>query len=122
MMPLTVDQVERFSEKEIATWDAFVMRFCMLRDLMGMKLFDAVLSYMGEDPAPMSVIDKINVLEKKEIIKEAQLWKDIRKIRNKLTHEYPNAPVLAADSLNQAFKQVETLYGILDAIAVRVKV
>lgn len=87
-----------------------------------MKLFDAVLTYLGEDPAPMSVIDKINMLEKKEIIQSAQLWKDIRKIRNKLTHEYPNAPILAAGSLNQAFEQVDTLYQILDTIAKRVSI
>lgn len=59
------------------------------------------------------------MLEKKEIIQSARLWKDILKIRNKLTHEYPNAPILAAGSLNQAFAQVEALYQILDAIAKR---
>lgn len=118
---LTTEVVEMFSANDIALWDAFIMRFCMLQDLMGSKLFDAFLSWAGHTTATMTIIDKIYVLEKMEIIEDSELWRSIRETRNKLTHEYPNAPILAAKLLNETIVQIDFLFQIMDAIDKRVK-
>lgn len=120
MMPLTTEKIEGFTETNIAFCDAFIMRFCMLQDIMGVKLFDVVISLVGKDPLQMTIIDKTNFLEKLGIIQNAQTWQGLRKIRNKLTHEYPNAPLLSADAINNAFVQVDDMFQILDAIAKRI--
>lgn len=116
MMPLTVDRVEDFSDEEIALWDAFTMRFCKLQDLLGSKLFDAVLSFAGTTPLPVTIIDKVHALEKMDIIPDANLWKDIRDTRNNLTHDYPDMPIFTAKTLNDTFTQVDTLLWIVDRI------
>lgn len=118
---LTTEAVEMFSADNIALWDAFMMRFCMLQDLIGSKLFDAFLAWAGHTTAPMTIIDKIYALEKMEIIEDSELWRAIRETRNKLTHEYPNAPILAAELLNETIVQINFLFQIMDSIAERIK-
>lgn len=121
IMPLTAGRIASFTEQDIVLWDAWINRFCQLQDHMGMKLFDAFISFVGQDPLRMSMIDKVNFLEKLEIIEHAQLWENVRETRNALVHEYPNAPVFFADPLNTAFAQVDILFNVLDAIAERIK-
>lgn len=38
----------------------------------------------------MSLLDILDKLEKFEVIDESIKWMEYRKLRNKLTHEYPN--------------------------------
>ena len=38
----------------------------------------------------MSLLDVVDKLEKFEIIDSSYKWMEYRKLRNKLTHEYPN--------------------------------
>ncbi len=120
-MPLTSATVETFTTDDIAAWDAFIMRFCMLQDLMGTKLFSAFLTLAGQEASTMTIIDMIHSLEKMGVIENSELWRDIRETRNKLTHEYPNMPILSAELLNKAFFQIDTLFQILDAIGERNK-
>jgi hypothetical protein len=121
MIPLTADHVEEFSDEDIALWDAFTMRFCKLQDLLGSKLFDAVLAFAGATPIPSTIIDKVHALEKMEIIPNAKLWQSIRDTRNNLTHDYPDMPTFTAKTLNDTFEQVDTLLKIVDAIEQLVK-
>ncbi len=119
MMPLTSERIEVFTETDIAFCDAFIMRFCMLQDIIGGKLFDVMILLMDKDPLHMTIIDKTNFLEKIEIIPTGKIWHELRKTINKLTHEYPNAPILSADAINKAFEQVGVMCQILDFIADR---
>lgn len=43
---------------------------------------------MGESIQGLSFVDKLNLLERVEIIEDAYWWKDLRDLRNKLSHEY----------------------------------
>lgn len=49
-MPLTEGRIASFTEQDIVLWDAWINRFCQLQDHMGMKLFDAFISFVGQDP------------------------------------------------------------------------
>ena len=57
---------------------------------MGEKLFPAVLNEFQEYKSNMPLIDVLNKLEKFELIDSADMWIDVRKLRNNLTHDYPN--------------------------------
>lgn len=57
---------------------------------MGDKLFKVFLDNIGEYKDSMSLLDVVDKLEKFEIIEDAYSWMEYRKLRNKLTHEYPN--------------------------------
>ncbi len=76
--------------EKIKTIDTFIYRFIKLQDIMGDKLFKIFLDEIGEYRDNMSLLDVLDKLEKFDIVKEAYKWMEYRKLRNKLTHEYPN--------------------------------
>ena len=76
--------------EKIKTIDTFIYRFIKLQDMMGDQLFKIFLDKIGEYKDNMSLLDVLDKLEKMEIIDESTKWMEYRKLRNKLTHEYPN--------------------------------
>ncbi len=59
--------------------------------------------------------------EKWGIIKSMYQSKDFRDLRNHLSHEYPDAPDLMADYLNQTYNAVPALLECLHAMITRIK-
>lgn len=76
--------------EKIKTIDTFIYRFIKIQDMMGEKVFKIFLDELGEYKDSMSLLDVLDRLEKLKIIEDATTWMEYRKIRNKLTHEYPN--------------------------------
>ncbi len=70
--------------------DTFIFRFIKLQDYLGQKLFRRFLEEIGELYENMSFIDILDKLEKLGIISLSEEWIEIRRLRNKLTHEYPD--------------------------------
>lgn len=98
------DEVFKDFEK-IKTIDTFIYRFIKLQDVMGEKLFKVFLDDIGEYKDSMSLLDILDKLEKFEIITDSYRWMEYRKLRNKLTHEYPD-------------NEEEVIEGLLLSIAV----
>ena len=98
--------------EKIKTIDTFIYRFIKLQDMMGEKLFKVFLDEIGEYKDNMSLLDILDKLEKFEIIEDAMEWMEYRKLRNKLTHEYPNneEDVIAGIKLAiDVFSKIETI-------------
>lgn len=76
--------------EKIKTIDTFIYRFIKLQDIMGEKLFKIFLDDIGEYKDSMSLIDILDKLEKFNIIEDSHEWMGYRKLRNQLTHEYPD--------------------------------
>ncbi len=70
--------------------DTFIFRFIKLQDYLGQKLFRRFLEEIGELYENMSFIDVLDKLEKFGIISLSEEWIEIRRLRNKLTQEYPD--------------------------------
>ncbi|MDF1875744.1 hypothetical protein JHD48_08350 [Sulfurimonas sp. SAG-AH-194-I05] len=85
---LSSDVFEDF--EKIKTVDTFIYRFIKLQDMMGEKLFKVFLDEIGEYKDSMSLLDILDKLEKFGIIEDSYKWLEYRKLRNQLTHEYPN--------------------------------
>ena len=104
--------------EKIKTVDTFIYRFIKLQDLMGDKLFKVFLNALGEYRDNMSLLDVLDKLEKFEIIDSSKDWMEYRKLRNKLTHEYPNSEEDIIDGISMAieayFKIEEILNRIVD--------
>ncbi|MCE3231208.1 MAG: hypothetical protein K0R52_1136 [Alphaproteobacteria bacterium] len=115
-MPLSFQDVEAFTFDEMLLWEMFVNRFSKLQDLMGAKIFKAVIDYAGESTDSTTLIDRINILEKLGIIDDSAVWKDLREMRNHLAHEYPDAPETVANYLNQAFSMTCVLMETLNRL------
>lgn len=121
LYPFTLEQIEHLNEEDLGILDSLLIRFSKLQDTLGEKVFPLLLEYLGERVDSMSFIDKLNKLEKLEILPSAQWWKKLRVIRNSLTHEYPDAPEFMAKILNETVgeskKLIEfwhTLIGYMD--------
>ncbi|MCV6608433.1 MAG: hypothetical protein OIF32_09480 [Campylobacterales bacterium] len=102
--------------EKVKTVDSFIYRFIKLQDLMGDKLFRILLDELGEYKDNMSLLDVLDKLEKLELIEDSSLWIEYRKLRNKLTHEYPNNEDEIIEGIKLSIEAFEGLEKILDTI------
>ena len=96
--------------------DTFVFRFIKLQDYLGQKLFRRFLEEIGELYENMSFIDILDKLEKLGIINSSVEWIEIRKLRNKLTHEYPDELEAIKEEINVAMNKISLLEKALQNI------
>src|SRR5690349_13312981 len=108
------------TDEQILAADTFIGRFGKLQDLLGSKVFDSFFEELGESIEGLSIIDKLHKLEKLNIVDDSEVWKEMRKARNNIAHEYPDESDLAAQSLNKVFDLLPTLTNILNKIKERV--
>ena len=112
LFPMDANKIQSLTQNQFFAIDTLTNRFAKLQDLMGARLFDLCLNTLGENTDGMSMIDKANKLEKLHLIDDAHTWTDLRKIRNNLTHEYPDQPEVAAEILNKVYGHVDSLIEI----------
>lgn len=108
-MPVSVVGLAAASIQYVRTLDQFVYRFCKLQDTAGQQLFPALLRVLQEPVQEWSVRDRLNRLEQLRILPDVQAWDHIRAVRNRLTHEYPDAPERQAAILNLAWQTAPAL-------------
>jgi len=102
--------------EKIKTVDTFIYRFIKLQDVMGERLFKSFLNDIGEYRDNMSLFDILDKLEKLELIKNSDDWLMYRKLRNQLTHEYPNNADDIIDGIKIAIDSFFEIEIILDNI------
>ncbi len=102
-----VDNLDIDNFETVKTIDTFVYRFIKLQDYLGQKLFRRFLDEIGELVENMSFLDVLDKLERLEIINNYQRWIEARKLRNKLTHEYPDELEEMKEELKEALNFVE---------------
>ncbi len=106
-MPLNADDFEDI--EKIKTIDSFIYRFTKIQDKMGHKFFPAILMELEEYENNMALIDILHKLEKLELIKNSDDWIDYRKLRNNLTHEYPNNEDSICNAINMSIEVYESM-------------
>jgi len=94
--------------------DAFVSRFGRLQDTVGDKLLPQYLAAVGETMGAM--IDNLTRAEKLGLIESADLWIELRNMRNLMIHEYIEDPKVLVGALNRAHEHVEML--VSDAVRI----
>ena len=120
LFPISGSTIDKMLEQDFLLIELLVSRFSKLQDFIGTKLTDAFLESKGEVVNSMTMIDKINKLEKLNIIDDANLWFEMREIRNHLAHEYPDHPEITAKYLNQVFSLAPKLLLLLKNIKERI--
>lgn len=66
-----------------------------------------------EDESPVSMIDVLNMMEKRGILTSVYQWKLLREVRNAFSHDYPESETERAEALNLAWVNAEQLLLIL---------
>jgi len=87
---------------------------------MGEKLFPSVLRELYEYKSNMSLIDVLHRLVKLELLDSSDIWIDYRKLRNTLTHEYPDNEDEMIESITLAIEVYENLKEIYSKMLDRV--
>ncbi len=109
LSPQTLEDPEK-----VETIDSFIFRFSKLQDSIGQKLFPLTLEFLGEEVRSKPFIDILNRLEQLELIESAEKWKELRELRNPLTHTYPWEKEELIENLKLALKRSEELVSTLE--------
>ncbi len=89
----SVNQLERFA------LNALIFRFSKLQDLIGVKIFRTYLDFSGFETAEKSFFDLLREIEKEGIV-DIDSWSELRELRNKIAHEYPEEIDEMVESIN----------------------
>ena len=104
-MLLDSESYQHLSKLQIQIIDQFLFRFAKLQDSIGEKLFKAILIYLDEDVGNKPFIDILNRLEKLEILGNVEEWRELRELRNELSHTYDDEPEEMALAINKVFSK-----------------
>ena len=83
---LKIDIKEQYTLDELDRFEAFTSRFARLSDIVIQKMFRLIDDIDLEDSG--TVRDRINRAEKKNLIEDADIFIQIRIVRNDIAHEY----------------------------------
>ena len=107
--------------EKIKAIDSFIYRFTKIQDKMGDKFFPAILRELQEYKNSMALIDVLNKMEKLELLEKSDDWIDYRKLRNNLTHEYPNNSEDIVEAINISIEVYEDMKKIYHKMLLRIK-
>lgn len=103
LLPLNREALDEIDDIQISLIDQYIFRFAKIQDLIGEKLFRLLIVAAGEEVESLTFNDILNKLERFRILDYAAKWKEIRSLRNEISHEYPLINEEAVLSLNQLF-------------------
>jgi hypothetical protein len=116
LLPLDGVHFQTLTDDQIQTLDQFILRFTKLQDAMGSHLFSAILGFLQEPYEERPMLDKLHRLEKLGYLQDALAWSDVRTIRNKFAHDYPDDPDKNAALINIAIQTAQNLLNELCSI------
>ena len=103
------------STQDLAYSDQIIYRFSKLQDIMGAKLFKALLLYQGEN-IDRPFLDILNSLEKMNII-DVEEWFEIRDLRNDIAHDNEYMAIEIINNIYELKQELEKIiYNIQDIL------
>lgn len=106
----TAESAGDLSAETIQLLDQCAYRFGKLQDTLGMRVFPGILD-LTEEPFPESTpfAQKLQRLERLNVIPSVSQWRTLRELRNHIAHEYLDAPALKAAALNRFLDGIDDL-------------
>lgn len=114
-IPLEPEGMASLDDEQIGCIDQFLFRFIRLQDTMGENLFKNILLLLEENLSGLSFIDILNRLEQLELLNK-QEWINLRSMRNRATHEYPDMDAEIATAINSLHAHSSEMETILKKI------
>ena len=96
---IPISNHEELSQLERFALNALIFRFSKLQDLIGVKIFRNYLDFSGFDVVEKSFFDILKEIEKEGIV-DIDSWSELRELRNKIAHEYPEEMEEMLESIN----------------------
>lgn len=117
---LKPSDLEPLTKSDRRLLDQFAYRYTRLQDDMGARLFPAALRALGEDIAPMPVLDRLARLEQLGWLPSADHWAELRRIRNEFAHDYPDSVEERFGRLQLAIRSASAALAVLEHIRERI--
>jgi len=96
---LPIKNYEELAQLQRFALNALIFRFSKLQDLIGAKIFRNYLEYSGFNTAEKSFFDILKEIEKENIV-DIDTWDELRELRNKIAHEYPEEVDEMVENIN----------------------
>lgn len=119
LFPIDAKALTVLSDDDLVWIELLTSRFGKLQDFIGKKLINVFLEQNEEDTNNLTMLDKINKLERFGLIENASVWGMMRETRNHIAHEYPDSPELTAVYLNQIYDLCPKLLSLLTHLKTR---
>lgn len=116
LLPFDEARFAGLTDEQIQDVDQFILRFSKLQDVLGGRLFPAILDFLEEPLDARPMLDKLNRLEKLGLLQSVERWQYLREIRNRFTHDYPDDPERNAVNLNLAIAAANELRTLMDGL------
>ena len=116
-MPLSEDDISDMLEDEIykAILDSISYRFLKIQSTIGEKLFKEVLEEIGISTLNKSFVQILSEIEREGIISVDE-WKELRVIRNSLSHDYPEELAEITIAINEILEKIDFFETIIKKI------
>lgn len=109
----SIEEADRYNLKEQESFEALTSRFARTSDILTQKILKTMFSLIQE--SPKTFLDAANLLEKIEIIDNADDLLNIRELRDQIAHEY------VIDDLHALFSDVMQFVPKLEKVVKNVK-
>ena len=94
-----IEDYETLSKLQKFALNALIFRFSKLQDLLGAKIFRNYLEYSGYTTQGITFFDILKEIEKEGIV-DIDSWSELRELRNKIAHDYPEELDEMLESIN----------------------
>jgi hypothetical protein len=108
---IPISNYENLNQLERFALNALIFRFSKLQDLIAVKIFRNYLDFSGFDVVEKSFFDILREVEKEGIV-DIDSWAELRELRNKIAHEYPEEMDEMLESINLFIKKSHLLVEI----------
>jgi len=105
---LPIKNYEELTQLQRFALNALIFRFSKLQDIIGAKIFRNYLEYSGYNTAEKSFFDILKEIEKENIV-DIDTWDELRELRNKIAHEYPEEVDEMLESVNLFIEKASLL-------------
>jgi len=94
--------------------ESFVGKFSRMQDTLVDKLLPHFLLAVGEEPG--TALDNLRRVERLGMVSDPDQWLAMRRLRNRLVHEYVDDPAELAAALEKARETASELYKTFNGI------
>lgn len=110
VFPVSGAAVAAFDETTRTEADAFLKRFENLANHLQDQVFRLIVAAEAvREPAGLSMRDTADYMEKLGVIADSDAFFDAMRVRNRLSHVYPDEPARRAGQLNAAWTAAEVV-------------
>jgi uncharacterized protein YutE (UPF0331/DUF86 family) len=103
---------EALSEDEMDNLEALTSRFARMADILIHKVFRSI--ELAELEIPGTIIDTVNRMEKRGLIKKTEEIRQLKDLRNTISHEYEETHLI--ELMKECLEKTPLLFEVLDNI------